>query len=414
MNSIRRILPLRIFSVAAVTFAVLLAVILHCLSIAEDANNQESTADGKKKAIKARKPGEKDPYAVPEGKPEKLQAFIKSLLQAPPQDRKDVPKVLRALIQACDKILAAKADEPTRIFAVRIKFDVLSWQAESGDKQATKILARFAKNLEKDKSKEIRELALTQLLIGRAVQIPTLDNKQREKLAVDAVAFVKQGEIMSRMGVAIQIAESFETNNRPDDAASLYLKLAELISKSGDKKAADFVPKLQGYARKLTLLGKKMDVKGTTVDGKPFDWSRYKGKVVLIDFWATWCRPCIFELPNVKRNYELYHQQGFEIVGISLDSRKSDLKAFLKQQAIPWTNLFGTDEKNRGWEHPMAVYYGVTGIPNVILVDRTGKVVSTNAHGQELGRLLKKLLGPPAAEKPKNKTGKKSSKTGKN
>jgi thiol-disulfide isomerase/thioredoxin len=140
------------------------------------------------------------------------------------------------------------------------------------------------------------------------------------------------------------------------------------------------------------LIGNPIELKGTTVDGDEFDWAQYRGKVVLVDFWATWCGPCIAELPNVKETYEKHHEHGFDVVGISLDDDADELKAFIEKREIPWTNLFGTEEA-RGWEHPMARRYGIDAIPATILVDREGKVVTLSARGEELGELVEKLLG---------------------
>jgi thiol-disulfide isomerase/thioredoxin len=114
-----------------------------------------------------------------------------------------------------------------------------------------------------------------------------------------------------------------------------------------------------------------------------------------VDFWATWCGPCRAELPNVKRQYERYHDKGFDVVGISLDHTRDDLVSYLKEQELPWTTLYDNDEG----ETPSAEYYGVMAIPTVILVDKEGKVVSTQARGPELAKQLEKLLGPPDSDK---------------
>ena len=137
-----------------------------------------------------------------------------------------------------------------------------------------------------------------------------------------------------------------------------------------------------------------MALEGALLDGEVFDWDSYRGKVVLVDFWATWCGPCVQELPNVRANYSKFHDRGFDVIGISLDSRRATLEEFVKREGLPWKQLFDAGPGSvKGWRHPMAVRYDVSTIPAAFLVDRDGKVISTNARGEELGRLLTELLG---------------------
>ena len=99
--------------------------------------------------------------------------------------------------------------------------------------------------------------------------------------------------------------------------------------------------------------------------GNPLTLTAYKGKVVLVDFWATWCGPCVNELPNVLAAYKKFHDQGFEIVGISLDEEEAKLTGFLKDQGMTWAQYFD----GKGWENKLAVRYGIQSIPATFLLD---------------------------------------------
>lgn len=124
--------------------------------------------------------------------------------------------------------------------------------------------------------------------------------------------------------------------------------------------------------------------------GKDLSLEQYKGKVVLIDFWATWCGPCKAELPNVIETYKKWNASGFEVLGISLDQDKDALDAFLKSNDMPWRQHFD----GKGWENEIAQLYGVRSIPATYLLDRDGKIVKMNVRGEALKKAVAKLCAP--------------------
>jgi thiol-disulfide isomerase/thioredoxin len=133
-------------------------------------------------------------------------------------------------------------------------------------------------------------------------------------------------------------------------------------------------------------------------DGKPVKFpDDYKGKVVMLDFWATWCGPCIAELPNVISNYEKYHDKGFEILGISLDREKFEekLATFTKDKKMPWPQIYD----GKFWQAEIAQLYAVEGIPFMLIVDGdSGEILASNVRGEQLGLALEKALAGKKAK----------------
>jgi thiol-disulfide isomerase/thioredoxin len=138
----------------------------------------------------------------------------------------------------------------------------------------------------------------------------------------------------------------------------------------------------QAYA-----VGKSLDISFTAVDGTKVDLKQMKGKVVLVDFWATWCGPCVGEVPTLKRVYDAYHDKGFEIIGISLDEKKADLLEFTKSKGMTWPQFF--DGKH--WNNEISFRFGINSVPTEWLVDKKGVLRQTNARGN-LGGLVEQLL----------------------
>lgn len=123
-------------------------------------------------------------------------------------------------------------------------------------------------------------------------------------------------------------------------------------------------------------------------DGKIVHLSDFKGKYVLIDFWASWCGPCRKENPNVVAAYKKHHDKGFEIIGISLDSNKEAWLKAVDKDGLTWTHV--SDLK--GWQCATATTYGVKAVPASFLIDPNGKVVGKDLRGEELNKTLADLF----------------------
>lgn len=205
--------------------------------------------------------------------------------------------------------------------------------------------------------------------------------------------FIGKADALDRQKLAyahFYLAESFRGAGKYDDAEGEYKVILANFS-DVNARLTSFVQSnmaMLGSERKLAV-GKEpipFAVKG--LKGEALSPADYKGKVLLIDFWATWCGPCIAEMPNVKSVYKKYHGKGFEIVGISLDQSRDKLDAYIQQQGIEWPQYFD----GKWWNNDVATMYGIKSIPATLLVDRQGKIRYKSLRGRQLEAAVEKLV----------------------
>lgn len=343
-----------------------------------------------------------EPYPLPDGEPDKLFEFVEKLrgndkdFDTPQEEREHQQRLMLTAVAVADRILdrlELSDEDAEKAAQLKVQSYVnLAVLAEPDPKPAKRAIEKVLE-LQKSERKIVAEFAQNNQQLVRIICVAGLSPEDRDKLSAEVLSDVHQRKFSPGvMRKAQMLGETLGEAGDRDRMVGYYGKLAVAMRESGIEVLVAQAEQIEGQLRRIKLPGNVMELEGATLTGKKFDWASYRGKVVLVDYWATWCGPCRQELPNVKKAYKKYHDRGFEVVGISLDDDPDKLQTFLEDQKIPWVTLFEPEEQHRGWKHPMAVHYGISAIPMAILVGKDGKVVSMSARGPELSQMLEELL----------------------
>ena len=161
------------------------------------------------------------------------------------------------------------------------------------------------------------------------------------------------------------------------------------------------VGKIKTCLARLDRVGKPApEVASKDVAGAAVRLDAYRGKYLLVDFWATWCEPCVAELPRLQTAYAKYHDKGFEILGVSLDESKAAVTDFAKVRRVPWRQVHNASAGAGGDGADLVQAFGVSEIPATFLIDPKGVVTRLDLRGPALDAALAKIFGEAAAAKP--------------
>lgn len=312
------------------------------------------------------------------------------------EENRHQERVSRTMIAVADRLLAEKDltdDDTQKVAFLKVQGHLNLAVLDDFSAPSVKQAVAAVDKLLKDKRPEIASFAQLNRFIVRIACVPGLPQADRDQLIDDVIAEVVAQEFDGNsMQLAQRLGTRFARMGDEERNIAFSSKLAKAMRDSGDERLMADAARIEGQLRQLQLPGKTMEITGTTVAGDKFDWESYRGKVVLVNFWATYCEPCKEEMKNVLKTYKKYHDKGFDVVSISVDPDPDKLDTFLAKQKWPWTVLYDRERAEQGEPNAMAMYYGVSQLPTAMLVDKEGKVISMEPFGPQLSRLLDDLL----------------------
>ncbi len=345
---------------------------------------------------------------------EELFEYIDRMMEAP-RTVQSQEEYGPAMVICAERLMEKNAGETMRAYAANVKLQALHKVAQYDNQEYQEKLVKYAKECLNDKDKAVVKAAKFYLLENEVVTFQEKKPETYGKLLDDTYDMLKllDGESLDARYLRIASYLTRVINDLPaeDRVAKEYKRFGDLFSKSEyrdlkqyGKRIAKGVP---GKKDADALVGKPMPIDGVTHDDKKFTIEQYRGKVVLVDFWATWCGPCRAAMPALIELYDELHDEGFEVVGISLDQDKDALLKYIDENEIEWPNIFDADDSDSD-RKALAERYGVNAIPTTFLLDKEGRVVAKNLHGEKLKEKIEAVLSgkekapEPKAEAPKD------------
>ncbi len=245
----------------------------------------------------------------------------------------------------------------------------------------------------------VRMQAELDVLSSNAALMTNESDEARDQVLEKIITYLKSRKQLSLADVQTGMIVGFylELQPRKSPARDVYSTMVDLLEKDEREEMQALRINLQASVRRLEMLGNKLDLNVKTIDDKPIKTEDFAGKFVLVDFFATWCGPCIAEVPRLKRHYDKYREKGLEVVAISLDDDRQALDKYLEEAKLPWPVIHDSAPE---LSDKLQMKFGIASLPTVLFLNKEGVVVSLEARGAELDRLMERLFEMPTPAEP--------------
>ena len=341
-------------------------------------------------------------FVVPDGTLEELQSHFQKLQTYRPNMTSEedlmafIAKRSKAILEIADKMLAHSPKGEDLDMARQLKMGALMGICMIDAEKGLSELEAYSVELEKAADPEAKLMAVEARLRVISVKLGQIVEQKGSAQAfretyLEAKPLIENNLNGENASFVLMLVQAGEELGDPAIMKGVMDDFLPILKKSEDPEVIQLTEMIESANRIASLVGNEMEFEAILLNGEQINLKDLQGKVVLVDFWATWCGPCLAEIPNMKKMYEKYHDKGFEIIAYSVDDEIADIEEFEKEQPHAWLVASSVKSVEKGLKD-YCEFYGITGIPRMFLIGKDGKVINTEIRGPQLNKALEELF----------------------